>query len=123
MHGSVWELCLNEFSEDYYSSNSQQGMDLSQTPAKVIEREGNWRVIRGGSVEYTLDYCRSAIRDFIPQAEDLGTEDMPARRGDVGLRLVLVPDASPDFREQTAAENGILKQIQSLSNFPQETAK
>ncbi|MFN9296017.1 MAG: hypothetical protein ACK6EB_48735 [Planctomyces sp.] len=63
------------------------------------------------------------MKDSIPQDEDSQTEGQPARRGDVGLRLVLVPDAILDFREQTAAVNGILNQIKSLSNFPQETAK
>ena len=125
MHGSVWELCLDGYSEDFYKEQAEHELEGLQTPGRLREEnfKGDRRVIRGGSIEYTLEYCRSAMKDSTPQDEDSQTEGQPARRGDVGLRLVLVPDAILDFREQTAAVNGILNQIKSLSMFPQETAK
>jgi formylglycine-generating enzyme required for sulfatase activity len=93
MHGSVWELCLDGYSENFYREQAKRELEALQTPGRLREEsfQGDQRVIRGGSIEFTLEYCRSAMKDSIPRDEDSQTEGQQARRGDVGLRLVLVP--------------------------------
>jgi len=98
MHGSVWEMCLNEYDEGAYKTYSSQQTVALQNPANIKPPsfKGAQRVIRGGSFGNTLEYCRSAVRDRVPAAERYAAEKLPARRDDTGLRLVFVPGAPED---------------------------
>jgi sulfatase modifying factor 1 len=55
MHGSVWEWCHDYYGEDYYKSSPE--MD-SQGPAS-----GSYRVLRGGSWNFSTRGTRSANRN------------------------------------------------------------
>ena len=55
MHGNVWEWC-----SDWADGTLQDGTD------PVGPEEGSYRVLRGGSWEYSPGNYRSAIRFFVP---------------------------------------------------------
>ena len=54
MHGNVWEWCWDRYEEDY----ANPAVDVPSGP------ESEYRhVLRGGSVTYPANYCRSAARN------------------------------------------------------------
>ncbi len=57
MHGNVWELCLDWFGEYSGGETDPAGPAL-----------GSARIIRGGSWSYYSRSCRSAARNYVPQA-------------------------------------------------------
>ena len=76
MHGNVWELCSDWFSE---SLPGGRAID-PQGPA-----DGPYRVIRGGSWDYGAGFCRSGGRGYYGFGG-------PGRRGHtLGFRAVLAP--------------------------------
>ena len=72
VHGNVWEWAQDWYGERYYSESSETD---PKGPAS-----GEYRVIRGGSWDYTAGYCRSASR------ADYGPDD---QSGGIGFRLAL----------------------------------
>ncbi len=70
MHGNVWEWCSN------WSSNYQGGSFKDPKGPQ----NGQYRVLRGGSLHYTPPTCRSAYRNSaVPDG----------RYYDAGFRVVL----------------------------------
>lgn len=80
LSGNVWEWCLDWFDEKFYRECLEKG--VVENP--VCTREGSDRVLRGGSWSDTAEGCRSAGRGGI---------DPDGRYGDVGFRLVFVPQS------------------------------
>ncbi|MDJ0900874.1 MAG: formylglycine-generating enzyme family protein [Xenococcus sp. MO_188.B8] len=77
MHGLVWEWCLDYWHENYQNAPSDGS-------AWVSGGDSDLRVIRGGSWNFSPDFCRSAARDL----------DNPkvAYLNDIGFRVVcMVP--------------------------------
>ncbi len=73
MHGNVGEWCRDALLRRYADARPAPGDGLL-TPRRL---DGN-RVIRGGSFQLDLNYCRSSARTFMP-------EDAPRR--DLGVRV------------------------------------
>jgi formylglycine-generating enzyme required for sulfatase activity len=71
MHGNVWECCSDYFDKDYYKESSEND---PQGPA-----QGSFRVLRGGSWNFSTRGTRSAHR---------GRLDAGLRYGNDGFRLV-----------------------------------
>ena len=72
MHGNVWELC-QDYWHDNYNGAPTDGS------AWLTGGDKTFRLLRGGSWDYNLWYCRCANRNLI----------IPANRyNDVGFRLV-----------------------------------
>jgi formylglycine-generating enzyme required for sulfatase activity len=57
MSGNVWEWCWDWFDSDYYASSKNASNPTGPGT-------GSYRVLRGGSWNYTPRYCRAADRDI-----------------------------------------------------------
>ncbi|MFG6097333.1 SUMF1/EgtB/PvdO family nonheme iron enzyme [Leptothoe sp. ISB3NOV94-8A] len=57
MHGNVWEWCQDHWHENYHGA-------LSDGSTWIKDGDSFYRVLRGGSWPYDLEYCRSARRDL-----------------------------------------------------------
>jgi len=74
MHGNVWEWC-----QDYYGDYESAGVT---DPVGTTEKDGSFRVFRGGSWINFAWFCRSAFRSrFSPDY----------RFNSLGFRVSLVP--------------------------------
>lgn len=77
MHGNVWEWCLDHWHSSYKGA-PEDGSAWIDAEAE----ENTYRVIRGGSWDYSLRYCRSACRNY----------GNPGSRNDFdGFRVVCSP--------------------------------
>ena len=72
MHGNVWEWCADYWHEDYQGAPSD---------GIVWVIDGNWeyRILRGGSWDYSASFCRCASRFF---------ENKNVRKKEFGFRVV-----------------------------------
>ena len=75
MHGNVWEWCQDCWHSDYQDAPRDAVAWIDSKSSKDTNR-----VLRGGSWDYSPEYCRSAFRDFFNPA---------LRYDDVGFRVVL----------------------------------
>lgn len=71
MHGNVWEWCADYWHEDYQGAPSD---------GIVWVMDGNWeyRILRGGSWDYSASFCRCASRFF---------ENKNVRKKEFGFRV------------------------------------
>jgi len=74
MHGNVWQWCQDWYAEDYY------GKSLATDPEGPVQ--GTFRVLRGGSWDYSSMDCRSAFRRWY---------NPDRRKYYIGFRVVAVP--------------------------------
>jgi formylglycine-generating enzyme required for sulfatase activity len=72
MHGNVWQWCSDWHDPNYYSHSPRKD---PQGP-----KDGEFRVLRGGSWLYGARYCRSAARH---------QDKASGRMIDIGIRVVL----------------------------------
>jgi len=80
MSGNVWEWCHDWYDSDYYAACQAQGVVTNPEGPK----EGEYRVLRGGSYFHYAEDCRCAGRDHYPPGFRLGF---------IGFRLALSPSS------------------------------
>ncbi len=78
MHGNVYDWCQDWYGADYYTECEKEGT-VQDPPGP---ENGSDRVLRGGSWDFSAQYCRSAYR---------GSAGPGGRGYGLGFRLVFVP--------------------------------
>ncbi|NEO87404.1 MAG: formylglycine-generating enzyme family protein [Spirulina sp. SIO3F2] len=64
MHGNVWEWCLDCWHKNYYGAPNNGSAWVEGTQEQYV--------LRGGSWNFTTDYCRSAYRAYVsPTSREL----------------------------------------------------
>ena len=76
MHGSIWEMCLNAYSEYLPEINDKKDPDMT-----------SWITIRGGAWTSSGRFCRASSRVGFPKG---------GFRDNVGFRVVLAPK-TPEY--------------------------
>jgi formylglycine-generating enzyme required for sulfatase activity len=95
MHGNVWQICGDWYSEDYYAQSPSR--DPKGPPT------GSSRVLRGGYWSYGPTHCRSARRTLLPAS----------RSHDSGFR-VLCEIAGKVQPGSAAPDDAFIKEVAAL---------
>ena len=91
MHGNVWEMCVDTYSDDAYIRHERKNPLSTGTGSK--------RVRRGGSWNHDADRCRSASRRSDPAS---------SRYGNRGFRLVRILNPNEEPLESEVDDDSAL---------------
>lgn len=82
MSGNVWEWCKDRYNKEYILSDHESDYHNPTTPEGWEPPSGYARVNRGGSWDYSANFCRVTCR----------SGDLRDYRADIGFRVVLVQE-------------------------------